>query len=78
MAKALLGHVGVGSDLRLAAEVRRLRTRVAELEAELQMVRATRDSLLAELTVEDDLRTLTLDRSLALDSRLDSSEAVLT
>ncbi len=74
MAKALLGHVGVGTDLRLAAEVRRLRARVAELEAELALVRAARDSLVAELTVEDDLRTLTLDRSLALED----SRAVLT
>ncbi|MDP9496688.1 MAG: hypothetical protein M3P46_03320 [Actinomycetota bacterium] len=74
MAKALLGHVGVSTDLRLAAEVRRLRARVAELEAELALVRAARDSLVAELTVEDDLRTLTLDRSLALED----SRAVLT
>ncbi len=84
MAKALLGHVGVGSDLRLAAEVRRLRARVAELEAELQVVRAARDSLVAEMTVEDDLRSLTLDRTLSLDTgslrrgTRDSSEAVLT
>ncbi len=84
MAKALLGHVGVGSDLRLAAEVRRLRARVAELEAELQVVRAARDSLVAEMTVEDDLRSLTLDRTLSLDTgslrrgSRDSSEAVLT
>ena len=74
MAKALLGHVGIGSDMRLAAEVRRLRARVAELEADLALVRAARDSLVAELTVEDDLRTLTLDRSLALEDR----RAVLT
>ncbi len=84
MAKALLGHVGVGSDLRLAAEVRRLRARVAELEAELQVVRAARDSLVAEMTVEDDRRSLTLDRTLSLDTgslrrgSRDSSEAVLT
>ena len=74
MAKALLGHVGIGTDLRLAAEVRRLRTRVTELEAELAVVRAARDSLVAELTVEDDLRSLTLDRGLALED----SRAVLT
>jgi hypothetical protein len=40
MAKALLGHVGVGSDLRLAEEVRRLQRRVKELEAELAEARA--------------------------------------
>lgn len=79
MAKALFGHVGLGSDVRLAAEVRRLRSRVAELEAELALVRAARDGLVAEMTVEDDLRSLTMDRTLSLDGRpLDSSEAVLT
>lgn len=62
MAKALFGHVGVGTDLRLAAEVRRLRTRVAELEQELAVVRAT-SGFAASLTVEDDIRTLTLDRN---------------
>ena len=35
MAKALLGHVGIGPDLRLAEEIRRLQRRVKELEAEL-------------------------------------------
>ncbi|GAC1442753.1 MAG: hypothetical protein NVS3B26_01000 [Mycobacteriales bacterium] len=61
MAKALLGHVGVGTDLRLADEVRRLRARVTELEAELSRVRAANDALAASLTVEDDLSTLTVD-----------------
>ena len=40
MAKALLGHVGIGPDLRLAQEVRRLQLRVKELEAELAEARA--------------------------------------
>ena len=35
MAKALLGHVGMSTDLRLAEEIRRLQRRVKELEAEL-------------------------------------------
>ena len=68
MAKALFGHVGLGTDQRLAAEVRRLRARVAELESELELVRATRDALAASVTVEDDLRTLTLDRAIDLDT----------
>ena len=58
MAKALFGHVGVGNDLRLAAEVRRLRARVAELESELALARAASDAFAASLTVEDDIRTL--------------------
>ena len=40
MAKALLGHVGIGPDLRLAQEVRRLQLRIKELEAELAEARA--------------------------------------
>lgn len=59
MAKALLGHVGVGTDLRLAAEVRRLRSRVLELEQELTRVRAANDALVATVHVEDDIRVLT-------------------
>jgi hypothetical protein len=61
MAKALFGHVGVGADLRLADEVRRLRGRISELEAELARVRSANDVLAASLTVEDDLSTLTVD-----------------
>ena len=59
MAKALYGHVGVGTDLRLASEVRRLRTRVLELEAELTRVKAANDALVATVHVEDDIRVLT-------------------
>lgn len=61
MAKALLGHVGVGTDLRLAAEVRRLRSRVVELEAELGRAHA---ALVATVTVEDDIRILTEEPAL--------------
>ncbi len=64
MAKALLGHVGASTDLRLAAEVRRLRSRVAELEAELARTREAHEALLASVSdtkwVDDDLRMLTL------------------
>lgn len=55
MAKALLGHVGIGNDLRMAAEVRRLTARVRELEAELAQTRAANEALLASMTVEDDI-----------------------
>jgi hypothetical protein len=61
MAKALFGHVGVGSDLRLSAEVRRLRVRVAQLEQELAVARAANEAFAASITVEDDLRTLHVD-----------------
>ena len=65
MAKALFGHVG-GPDLRLVDEVRRLRSRVQELETELARVTATNDALMATVHVEDDIRLLTLDDQPAL------------
>ena len=65
MAKALFGHVG-GPDLRLVDEVRRLRNRVRDLEAELARVSAANDALVASVHVEDDIRLLTLDESISL------------
>ena len=62
MAKALYGHVGAGFDPRLAAEVRRLRGRVAELEAELARLRSSQD--LSTVT-DDEIRLLTLDEQLS-------------
>lgn len=59
MAKALLGHVGVGTDPRLAAEVRRLRGRVLELEDEVGRLRSANEALMATVHVEDDIRVLT-------------------
>ena len=66
MAKALFGHVGVGTDLRLVDEVRRLRSRVTDLEAELARLQASHDALVASVTVDDDIRMLTLTDSAAL------------
>ncbi|MBL7493850.1 hypothetical protein I6A60_03200 [Frankia sp. AgB1.9] len=57
MAKALFGHVGSGSDLRLSYEVRRLRARVAELETELARTRAVNDALVG-VDVPEDVREL--------------------
>ena len=65
MAKALFGHVG-GADLLLVDEVRRLRGRVRELEAELVRVTAANDALAASVHVEDDIRLLTFDDEPAL------------
>jgi hypothetical protein len=58
MAKALFGHVGLGADLRLAEEVRRLRRKVDELENELARVGGAYDALLASVTVDDDIRLI--------------------
>lgn len=63
MAKALLGHVSTAVDVRLVDEVRRLRTQVAQLQAELAQARAVNDVLAASVTVEDDLSTLSLDEA---------------
>ena len=54
MAKALLGHVGHDLDLRMLSELRRLRTRVRELEAEVERLRAVKAGLL----LDDDMLTL--------------------
>ena len=66
MAKALFGHVGAGTDLRLVDEVRRLRTRVTDLEAELARLQDAHDGLVASVTVDDDIRMLTLEDEPAL------------
>jgi hypothetical protein len=63
MAKALFGHVGAHLDLRLVAEVRRLRGRVAELETELAALRGSHDLSVTD----DDLRLLTLDDRVEVD-----------
>ncbi len=60
MAKALFGHVGLGSDLRQAAEVRRLQLRVHELEAELDRSCERYERLVSSLTVDDDMIRLSL------------------
>jgi hypothetical protein len=53
MAKALFGHVGISSDPRLLAEVRRLQLRVRELEGELSRSRETNEALLSSVSVHD-------------------------
>lgn len=50
MAKALFGHVG-GSDPRMVQEVRRLRNRVRDLEAEVSRLQARNDRL--DMAVDD-------------------------
>jgi len=46
MAKALLGHVG-GPDPRILSDMRRLRQRVRDLEAELARMQQENDALAA-------------------------------
>jgi hypothetical protein len=58
MAKALFGHVGVGPDIRLAAEMRRLRQRVRELETEIEALRDANTALASRASVADELISL--------------------
>jgi hypothetical protein len=57
MAKALLGHVGTGLDVRMASELKRLRDRVRELENEVVRLRAE-NAELSTLHVEAEMLTL--------------------
>jgi hypothetical protein len=58
MAKALLGHVGTGLDLRLVSELKRLRDRVRELESEVVRLRAENSELSTALHVDAEMLTL--------------------
>jgi hypothetical protein len=58
MAKALLGHVGHDLDLRMAAELRRMRDRVRELEGEVARLQAANSALASGFRVDDDMLTL--------------------
>lgn len=67
MAKALLGHVGNGFDLRVASEMKRLRDRVRDLENEVIRLRAENAELRSMNTelstlarVDEDLLRLTV------------------
>lgn len=64
MAKALFGHVGSGGDMRLTYEVRRLRARVAELEAELARAREVNEALVDDVDVPADVRSLDAEPAL--------------
>lgn len=55
MAKALFGHVGGTSDLRLVVENRRLVERVRELEAEVARLRRVNTELADTMAVDDEL-----------------------
>ncbi|MFL6240918.1 MAG: hypothetical protein ACJ735_15655 [Actinomycetes bacterium] len=63
MAKALFGHVGIAPDLRTAAELRRLRQQVRDLEAEVLRLRAANESLAASATVDDELISLAVQEA---------------
>jgi len=65
MAKALLGHVGHDLDLRMVSELRRLRERVRELEAEISHLQAANAALSSGLMLDDDMLTLSVPDGVA-------------
>jgi hypothetical protein len=60
MAKALFGHVGLGPDVRVTSELRRLRDRVRDLEHEVARLEAANAALRNGLQVDDDMLTLSV------------------
>ena len=60
MAKALLGHVGTGLDVRVATELKRLRDRVRELETEVIRLRAENAELQSVARVDEEILRLTV------------------
>jgi hypothetical protein len=80
MAKALLGHVGRGSDLHLLSEMRRLRDRNRLLEKEIARLRVANRVLSDGLAVDDDRHALSvLDNvSVSNGESVDDREPALT
>jgi hypothetical protein len=78
MAKALLGHVGNGLDLRIANEMKRLRDRVRDLENEVIRLRAENAELTSLARVDEDLLRLSVEQSLTVAESVREHEPVLT
>jgi hypothetical protein len=60
MAKALLGHVGTSVDMRMVAEMKRLRDRVRDLESEVVRLRAENAELTNSVRMDDEMLTLSV------------------
>ncbi|HEX3707348.1 MAG TPA: hypothetical protein VHV76_12025 [Mycobacteriales bacterium] len=60
MAKALMGHVGSGLDVRLASELKRLRDRVRDLENEVIRLRVENAELSSVAHVDEEMVRLTV------------------
>jgi len=60
MAKALFGHVGVGPDVRVMCEMRRLRERIRELEHDVARLEAANAALANGLPVDGEMLSLSV------------------
>jgi prefoldin subunit 5 len=85
MAKALLGHVGTGLDVRISYELKRLRDRVRELETEVIRLRAENTELRSingELSalarVDEEMLRLSVEQSLTVTEQVRDHEPALT
>jgi len=65
MAKALLGHVGSDLDVRVASELRRLRDRVRELEAEIDRLQDANRALSNGLVIDGDILSISVGEQVA-------------
>lgn len=78
MAKALMGHVGTGLDVRVASELKRLRDRVRELENEVIRLRAENAELTTTARVDEEMLRLSVERSLTVAEHVRDHEPALT
>jgi hypothetical protein len=78
MAKALLGHVGNGLDLRMANEMKRLRDRVRDLESEVIRLRAENAELSSLARVDEEMLRLSVEQSLTVAEPVRDIEPALT
>jgi hypothetical protein len=65
MAKALLGHVGSDLDVRVATELRRLKDRVRELEAEVDRLEVANRELSRGLVIDGDILSISVGDQVA-------------
>jgi hypothetical protein len=62
MAKALLGHVGSGLDVRVSYELKRLRDRVRELENDVIRLRAENNELSSIVRVDEEMLRMSVEQ----------------
>ena len=78
MAKALMGHVGSGLDVRVSYELRRLRDRVRDLENEVIRLRAENAELTSAARVDEEMLRFSVEQSLTVAEQVRDHEPALT